>query len=69
MLVHMVHREHTLSLLRMQSLYRGAPVSGLPHTVRQEGLVVDRQGTAELYGASNNEWDMVVHGQKDLLSF
>lgn len=69
MLVHVVHREHTLRLLRMQSLYRGAPVSDLPHTVWQEGLVVDRQGTAELYGASNHAWDMVVHGQKDLLSF
>ena len=69
MLVHVVHREHTLSLLRMQSLYRGALVSDLPHGVRQEGLVVDRQGTAELHGASNHAWDMVVHGQKDLLSF
>ena len=69
MLVHVVHREHTLSLLMMQSLCRGAPVSGLPHTVRQERLVVDRQATAEWHGASNKEWDMVAHGQIDLLSF
>jgi len=38
MLVHVVHREHTLNLLGMQSWCRGTPVSGLPHSVRQDGL-------------------------------
>ena len=43
MLVHLVHREHTLSLLGMQSLCRGAAVSGLPYGIQQDGLGVDRQ--------------------------
>jgi hypothetical protein len=38
MLVHVVHREHTLSLLKMQSLCRGVPILGLAHSTRQGGL-------------------------------
>jgi hypothetical protein len=39
MLVHVMHREHTLSFLRMQSLCR-ASVSALPRGVRQDRLVI-----------------------------
>jgi hypothetical protein len=49
MLVHLVHRHHTLSLLGMQSLYRGAAVLGLLYGIRHE--------------ASRSGWDKIVHGQ------
>jgi len=42
MLIHVVHREHTLSRLGMQSFCRGAAVLALSNGTQQDGLEVDR---------------------------
>ncbi len=65
MLVHLVHREHTLSLLGMQSLCRGLQYRTCRMVYGKTGYrLTDKQGTAELYGASSHEWEKVVPEQR-----
>jgi hypothetical protein len=65
MLVHLAHRKHTLSLLGMQSLYRGLQcwVYCMVYDKIDERLT-DSPGMAELYEASRSGWGKIVHGQR-----